>query len=715
MNRNAFLLGFLATSGQVLLLREIVTAFGGTELLIGTALFGWLVWVALGALIGGRTGARNNPQLLLVVGVLILPLSLVGIRLLPVLVTSTVGEMVPMTTASALSILVVGPVGLLSGLLFPAIAKEGRESGEAIASVYLFEGIGAFAAGLVTTALISFSIGNLGTAIIAGAFVGLVTALKFSKHRLLSAAVTVGLVAILAMTGLGAALDQLCDQSRYPGYLVEQSFDTPYGHQTILLRDSSTVLLTDNAVEAVFPDLERAENLLVAPLAYCPKAATVLFIGRAEFGLEQLALKIPNLHLKSIDPRAQIYSPLELTQARVAVRIQDDPVAYLSRSSADTFDIITIGLGRLDSYRTSRLITPEFLQKVKKHLKPDGVLLLATSFDTDRYLTAETGASLAIVTRTVGEAFPKMTVWPGNTTLVFASEQNDLVLGVDSIQSRIAQVTYRPEYVSEFYLPERLGELKRERLQRAIAVSSSDNRVDRPVLATAEAWHRARASAYDQKLADIAYRHTLWLFLIPISLIVFFIWSARDRTQGRIGLLFYFIAGVVSLSLELISFYLFQSMAGSLYTHLAVLIGVFMLGLAVGTWFGSRTVGLGIGWLSLSTLAAATVIFALTWRLVPSELALVYHTMFLLVVALATGTLFVAATRHYYSGFTSRSRGTGYAVELAGSACGALLTTGVLLPIIGVNLLICALALLTIAALAIHLGLGKTNEMSRSV
>ena len=49
MNRDGFLLGFLATATQVLLLRELVAAFGGSELFVGTALFGWLLWVAAGA------------------------------------------------------------------------------------------------------------------------------------------------------------------------------------------------------------------------------------------------------------------------------------------------------------------------------------------------------------------------------------------------------------------------------------------------------------------------------------------------------------------------------------------------------------------------------------------------------------------------------------------------------------------------------------------
>jgi hypothetical protein len=155
----------------------------------------------------------------------------------------------------------------------------------------------------------------------------------------------------------------------------------------------------------------------------------------------------------------------------------------------------------------------------------------------------------------------------------------------------------------------------------------------------------------------------------------------------------FFTAGAVSLSLELIAFYLFQATAGSLYTHLALLIGVFMLGLAIGAWLGTRTIGVGIGWLSQATLLAAILVLGLTWRQADFGLALVYHLLFLLVVALATGTLFVAATRHYYAGFDSRSRGTGYAVELAGSACGALLTNAVLLPLLGLYPTLVALGL----------------------
>ena len=99
-------------------------------------------------------------------------------------------------------------------------------------------------------------------------------------------------------------------------------------------------------------------------------------------------------------------------------------------------------------------------------------------------------------------------------------------------------------------------------------------------------------------------------------------------------------------------------------------------------------------------LAAAAVLFGFTWQSIDYRLALIYHALFLLVVALATGSLFVAATRRYYVTGASENRGFGYAAELVGSAVGALLTTTVLLPVIGVNWLLFALAMFCMLALS---------------
>ena len=73
---------------------------------------------------------------------------------------------------------------------------------------------------------------------------------------------------------------------------------------------------------------------------------------------------------------------------------------------------------------------------------------------------------------------------------------------------------------------------------------------------------------------------------------------------------------------------------------------------------------------------------------------LVYHLLFLFVTALATGGLFVAATNRYYYGRSFRTRGLGYAAELAGSAIGALTAITILLPILGLIWLLIAVTVL---------------------
>ena len=69
-------------------------------------------------------------------------------------------------------------------------------------------------------------------------------------------------------------------------------------------------------------------------------------------------------------------------------------------------------------------------------------------------------------------------------------------------------------------------------------------------------------------------------------------------------------------------------------------------------------------------------------------------------VALATGSLFVAATRRYYEDRLLCNRGVGYAVEVLGSAIGALLTLTLLLPMLGITWLLVVLELALVIAFA---------------
>ena len=183
MIRRALTLGFYSIGGQVLLLRECVASLNGDELFISTALFGWLLAVAMGAYVGGRrkTGAHG----LFLPAAILLLVTLLLARFSPMLTGHLVGEVIPFTTAAIISIVVMFPVGMISGYMFPAISRQHIQTETSIVRVYLFEGIGAFIGGfLVGRDVSEFSLSSLAVAFIgAVVFLLILNALQGGGRR----------------------------------------------------------------------------------------------------------------------------------------------------------------------------------------------------------------------------------------------------------------------------------------------------------------------------------------------------------------------------------------------------------------------------------------------------------------------------------------------------------------------------------------------------
>lgn len=706
MRRRGLALGVLAIGGQVLLLRELVGTLSGDELFIGTALFGWLLAVAGGAFLGGRiSGPRAGGWF--VAGVIALPVMIGLVRLSPLAFASVPGEIIPFGKAALLSIIAMAPVGIISGWLFPVIVREAGRGPDSIVTAYFFEGIGAFLAGAAITVLSAGVIATLTLALVTGT-VAILIALWPSRRISRIIVLAVGSIVILSAVLGGPPCDRWLDAVKYTPYRVMESFDTPYGRQTILSRDKAVTLMTDNAIEAAYPDRETAEYQLLPPLLYHPEAKRVLFIGRAEFGLGELAVSFPDLSFAALDRRSGLYDHLAgiLPEGTSVTRIDDDPVRHFSRLDPSiTYDIIILAAGEPGNYQTSRLYGEEFLALVRSHLKADGILFIPTGYDTDRYLGSEKTRVLAIIAHTLGQVFPQVDAWPGNTTLFFASVARQFDLPTDSVVARSARLPVSPDYVNGNYLPDRLEPMKRERLQSALRESAGINSLGRPILPQYQALYRAAADSWDRKILGGVLGYPRWLVMIAVGILLFLAWTVRGRRgANRFPLFLFFTAGLISMSAELVSFYLFQSSAGSLYSELAVLIGAFMLGLAVGTYYAHGVRHRSLEQPALLLMAVSLLIFISCHRTPPYGLLVVFHGLFLFTMALATGTLFVSATHRYYRRGTHRGTvtnpGVGYGWELVGSGIGALVTTTFLLPVIGLTWLLWSLMIVVVLAMA---------------
>jgi len=707
MQRQAFLLGLFATGSQTLILRELVSTLNGSELFIGTALFGWLIWVALGAYLGGKLRHPPNSRVLIISGAITLPVLLALCRLSPLLVTDTIGELIPFSIASLLSIVVALPHGVSSGLLFPAIAREMQSDDSTILRVYLIEGLGACVAGVGVTLIAGYWLSTLATALLLAAIVVIISLIEIRRWRLAVLAAIAVLTGILLFSGVVERSERSLDRARYPGYELVSSFDTPYTHQSILRRDSAIVLMTDNTVEATYPDIETAENLLLPAVAYLNTPVRAFVVGRTELSISRLAASVGDMEISSADPRTdlgRVLSTLDLGPGR-ANCVNKDVVQYLgqqlSTSEKYRFNAAVVLLGDLSSYRTARLVCDETLRQFQSLVQDSGLLIILTRFDTDRYVTPVVGDILGAIWTELAANFSCVSVWPGTSTLLLASNSNLFHIPNDTLFARLSRMTYQPQFVHEMYLQDRLNGFKVAGLVKQLSNSHGSQSIDRPTLVMKQALYRAKTNRIDHLLTAAIFDHSIWLLLFPASMIVLLIFSITVADRRRLfGLPLYVAAGFVSFVVELLIFYLYQSNVGSLHAELAALIGVFMFGLACGTFLGSKRRTAVVERVSL-ILVAISILALLCWNSIWPIFFASYSFALIFLTAFATGGLFVAATRRYYAGRAHRNRGLGYAVEISGSAIGALLTTTILLPTIGLSwILISCLILLGLAGLA---------------
>jgi len=686
----AFALGLFAITGQVLLLRVLVSSLNGNDLFIGIALFSWLIAVAVGAYIGGRRPGLLKCRTLFIIGVILLPVILVLVKLSPIWITSVAGEYIPFTSAVVVSLLAMIPIGIISGWLFPVISQDEVRTRRSIVYVYLWEGIGAFVGGLV---LVSLTVGILSTlqiSIIMGMLTLLFCLIALRSYSYCYTIVNTSILIILSVSLLFLFdwVDKISDNKLFPGYEIMASIDTHYGHQAILSRDSSFVLVTDNNIEGVSSDLVTAENLLIPPLLYNPKINDVLYVGRSEFGIGDIAYQFNNLNFAAIDPRVILTEKLNELKISdpVSNRKHDDPIVYFSDLvHEDLYDLIIINSGNIESYKNCRYLTESFFRKCKFLLRDSGILFIPSFYDTDRYLQPGAGEILSVINNTLKNVFKVTRAWSGDMTLLFASDRQLPELSIDSITSVIGELEYKPYYISEYYLGDRLNEIHQERIKSALTNSDQINSINRPILSHLQTKHKARASRWDLLIVETILNKSLWV-VIPIIVIGFLFAGIKIKPVYRFfGVVLYFVAGLVSLSMELLVFYLYQSTAGSLYTEMAVLIGTFMLGLSVGTFLSHRYYSESTPILSLLTMLMSIGFYYLTWDNINVDSSLLYHLGFMFVMALATGSMFTSGTELYYWLNRNKNRGIGYAFELSGSAIGSLLTITILLPLIGLQ------------------------------
>ena len=730
-------LGLYATVGQVVLMREALTLSGGNELAIGSALAAWFVGVGVGALVAG---AVKRPDYALagvsLAAPLLISVGMIALRLHRAVLQAQPGSDPQILGMAALLAVGLGLGGLTVGSLFTAASRMAERSDEApVSRIYAAEAIGSLVGGIVFTFFLSGRTSHLVALGLSG-FALLATAALVSSTKSMRITLIVALAALISLsaTGLLSALDRAVGIRAFAlisgsGKMVAVR-DSAYGRLTLGRSNGQLQLFADGRLDHVFPDPWERETLVHLAMAQHPNPRRVLISGGGPTDRLEAALahRPDRVFLTFLDARMfEICRPFwpkstatALSDRRVTA-VQDDGRRYIT-NTAERFDVVIVSPRPPLSGQANRYHTLEFFKAVRNVLEPGGSMTVSAPGGAN-LLAPEAARVAASELATVRRVFPEVVAVPGIDTVIHAASIPGVISDSAEIlaeryeKRRIESKTFSSRRFFSVLDKERIADMKRQ-IARWPAEINTDL-MPFAYLANLQLWERSLSgskAANEPTWTGLAER-SAWIWLAA-PLLAWFIWQALRFGPGRrgVGEAVFSIAttGAAGMATEMVVLYVFQATSGQLYAGLAMLVALFMFGLAVGAYTARRFLGTRnrIGGI-VAELAAIGLLLA-SGPVLSHFLGSMWIVLFWSFMAgTVTGLGFPAMLGRAAAGLEGDERRAAAAIEASdhlGAAFGALVTGVIWLPVYGIAWTCVLFASFKVASLA-----GQVISLRRSL
>ncbi|MEA2063192.1 MAG: hypothetical protein U9P14_05815 [Gemmatimonadota bacterium] len=758
-------LGMSSVLAQVVLLRETAASFQGNELCFGIVLGGWLFWTALGTLAGGRLFDRfraGTGMLVLLLSSLawLFPASLLLIRAARILWRVRPGEVVGFTHVFGISFLLLAPLCLVLGAVFPAAVRlAGKNGGRPSAAdpataagwinrAYIIETIGFIAGGLFFNYFLVWYTGSWTVAVVTS---GLDLAAAWwvlrSDFRLCRSAmmITVCICTSLCWCGLlwgtwTGWIEVETQRLRWRGLNLVETKESPYGNLAVTRDQHQVNFYESGLLVTTIPASSTNEPFFHLPLLLHPGPRRVLVLGGGIGGGLREILKHPvsAVDYVCLDPYLvkliSGYLPPEDLRAagdsRVTIHYEDG-CGYVRRLSTlpagkrPRYDLLFLSLPDPSTALINRAYSLEFFTAAEALLSPDGILALELSF-SETYVGAEMRKLNGSIYKTLKRVFPRVVPVPEYSMLWMATPAET---GLEVTPELAVERYEKRNLHTEYMKPEMIyHQLDRSRIADRLSFLLTDfTRLFQspdPLKEELAAWNSDPAIPLNRDFHPVSYylQMLLWVSKYSKRTGRFLEAVSRIRPAALVAVilvLFTILAGVVygnrrsperlvvpvivlgngfaAMVMEVLLLFGFQVLTGFIFSQVALIITLFMAGLAVGSIVSARFLvprERPLGFLFGAELAIAVFLLLLpgfmSWG---SSLAEAGH---LAAVKLMVAVLVVTAG--FLDGLefplgssmlvrtgerTGTSAGIVYGADLAGSFLGALLASSFLLPVLG--------------------------------
>lgn len=678
-----FLLGFLALSFQIFLLREFSVHFYGNEITFGFILAAWLLWGGVGSIAASKF--KYSPSWFVrsyYMVILIFPACLIGLRLSRFVLNLLPGEItgiIPMLVSSLLLALFVSfPLGSL--FVFNAHFQRGN-----LYQVYLLESLGSSMSGLlIYLVLIPFFSNWQGAAII-GAIVCLVAFFTFGerKHILFP-------LCTLVLLTFFCLFDFPCQKIYWKPFQLIKSKDSPYGKLQVIQTEEQISLYNNSLLDYTYPNLASSEESVHFALLQNPQAERVLLVGGGAGGSLKQILKYPRTEVDYVELDPEIirmsieFLPEKenkiLKDNRVQIFYQDGR-AFLDRAQ-ETYDMIILNLPEPATAQINRFYTREFFLKAREKLNEQGVFSFRVP-SGENYISPELQDFLSSLYHTLKEAFPVVEVVPGDMN-VFLASSRPLSVQYEDLSHTIESLSLQNTYVSPNLLFSRLNPLRVEMVKEKVLTGKKTINLDFSPISyfyNSVLWSTQFKGLERNAFSFFSSLHPFWLLDFPLILFLLFLiilWLKKKKSSFFLVPLA--VMGFTTIVAEIIVIVSFQILFGYLYRSIALLLTSFMLGLFLGSLWAKKRKRIEFGQL---LLIQAGFLLLLLWqqlslRMDPPD---VLFFLYLLALGFLGGDLFIVSNHLFLK--EKKNYGLGYGLDLLGSFAGALAASSLLIPLVG--------------------------------
>lgn len=605
-----FGLGIFSQIAQALLVREFLVAFYGNEISLGAFYGGWLFWIAVGAWWGmQQLDHILSPIHRIATLTLALPTILAGqiitIRMARLFWETPAGEFLPLGTLIIAAFVLTAPTGLILGFLFPIACKE--KNTHKITSLYVMEALGALTgAGLFVFWMVEqLSVWQcLG---VVGMSLGLASLTLHPEKGIRQKRPEVALMLaglLLWTTPLGtwinAPMERLRFQGVHPELTLLDSVETRFGHTALGKRGEQISVITDGRIGVSFPNPTRVAMEAAFLHTQSNQPRRILLFGSLANGLAGELLRYPSVEQVDVVEEDQVAWQLIQSHLPEAMRATltnqlikkhfADGRAFANQLAPQRYDLILILTGDPSSARMNRFFTQEFYARLRLAMTPNGVLCTQVSAASN-YLGKEVQSYSGTTFHTLQTVFDQVMVVPGDQHLFCASSATGPITSDPKILATRYLQTHATGTIppAEFFyslLPHEQVAMVRQQLEKEEKTINTDLN---PVtyFLNMVLWGKF-TSANISDFLHLLRRLGPWPYLTPVLVFVglfslFRLEPNQKEAHARLGAAFTLgVLGFVSMAMQLMILLGFQARIGHIFSHIALLNGLFMAGLALG-------------------------------------------------------------------------------------------------------------------------------------